>query len=323
MGIFNDIANWFEDLGKDKVSKEDENELIGKLADMNVKENIRLDNIAKEIAAANRPEDKEFEYLEDYVPVDEETLKKQSTDKYSDDYNKSLESANSDYEDKLFKEQNKEEGYKNSAAQKSDYYNDKYKEIQEYYKSKASKNGIADSSIKSEKSIALQDERDGYIEDVLKALKNKLELSEKNKQELLENKDKKVTAIDDKFKKDVEEYFNKLMADEDKKVKEVQDKNKKTAEQEKAYKEYQTKAVQDKFNEIKKQQQKAIEKELLGEGYLDEHREKEYQNRYNLALDFYKQFKRESAIDSIERNKNLQTFLGTKYYTLLEAIRNG
>ncbi len=316
MGLFQEIDEWFKDLGKKEVEKDDENKMIDELAHMNAVERNRLEQLAKEYAESFRPPNKEFEYLEDYVPVSKDKLKEQSTNKYSDDYNKNLEKTNKDFEDKLSAVENKEDGYKQSAEQKSDYYNDKYKDLEENYKSKASKNGIADSSIKSEKTVALKDERDGFIEDVMLALKNKLELTAGDKKELLENKNQKVTALNQKFQKDVEDYLNKLIAEEDKKVENVKKTNEETAKKEQDYKEYQAKVVTDKYTEAKNKQKEMIEEELNGH-FEDETREKDYDERYKIAKEFYSKYKKSSAADAIRKNDRLKAFLGNKYYRLL------
>ena len=103
MGIFKEISDWWNDLFKDDVTKEQEQKMITELAGMEAKERERLENIVKEYAASNRPQDLEFEYLEEYVPIDNETLMDKSEKQYSEIYNAEKDLANEKYQEKLNK----------------------------------------------------------------------------------------------------------------------------------------------------------------------------------------------------------------------------
>lgn len=321
MGVFKDIGDWFRDLGRDSVSREEELELIKKLAAMETDERNRLDEIARKYGEASRPADKEFEYKEDYVPIDEETLREKSKSEYSGAYGQEKDQTNAKYQEKYDKETQKEEGYKKDAEDKSNYYEKQFKNKNDSFKSAASKNGIADSSITSAKKDDLEKQKEEYIEEVMTALKKKLNISDSNKDAILEEKNSKLTALDEKFKKDVENLFNKLMSEEDKKVKDVENYNKDTAKKEKEYKEYQDKVVKEKTEEMKNEHNKMKEDEMSGT-FSDLKREEDYKKRLDLATDFYSKFAKKSALEYIQSNDSLRKLMGPYYLKLIRNIQN-
>ncbi len=322
MGIFKEISDWWNDLFKDDVTKEQEQKMITELAGMEAKERERLENIVKEYAASNRPQDLEFEYLEEYVPIDNETLMDKSEKQYSEIYNAEKDLANEKYQEKLNKVEETEKGYIDNAEIKNNNYKEKYKDKTESFKSTASKNGIADSSIMGAKSEDLNNERDRYIDDVMKALQSKLNSTANKKEDILNEKNLKIQNLDSNFTKNVEDLFNKYLKEEENKVKEVEKANKDTANKEKAYKEYQDRIVKEKAKEMENLQKEMKEKEERGI-YEDPTREAEYDKRLEIARDFYKGFTKKSAIKAIQENSTLQKFLGLNYYRLLEEIQNG
>ena len=319
MGIFKEIGEWVTDLFKDSVNLEEQTDLINQLAGMEVNERKRLEKIVKDYAESFRPEDKEFVYLEDYVPVEEKVLREKSEQTYSTIYDDEKNKANSKYDEKLSKVKKKEQDYLQSADQKSEYYDKKYKDKEDSFNSTASKNGIADSSIKFAKAKDLKEEKEDYIADVMAALTEKMNKTDAEKNNILTEKENKITQLDANFKKDVEQLFNKLMAEENQKVKDVQNANKQTATQEKEYKEYQKKVVEDKANEMKKNHEKMKENEMLGD-FGSPERAEEYEKRYNLAKEFYSKFSKKSAVEAIQKNEALRNLLGPKYLKLLGEI---
>ena len=322
MGLFKEIGDWWDDLFKKNVSKTDEQELIKKLANMEAAERERLNKIVKEYGESFRPEDITFEYLEEYTPIDEETLRADSEKEYSEIYNAEKDKVNSNYENKKYQLEETEKGYIADAEAKNNNYKEKYKDKTESFKSSASKNGIADSSIMGAKTKDIDDERDRFISEVMATLQNKLTSTANKKNDILQDKNDKIQSLDDNFNKNVENLFNKLLKEENDKVKEVEKANKETAAKEKAYKEYQERVVQDKENEMKALHKQMKEDEDIGK-FESTERADEYEDRLNFAKEFYSRFTKKSAINAIENNESLRNFLGSKYHILLEEIANG
>lgn len=321
MGIFNEIGNWFNDLFKDDVAKEEEQELINKLAGMEVAQREKMDEIVKNYAEASRPEDKTFEYLEEYTPIDDETLKKQSEASFSDKYEENKQKAADDYQESIKKLEDKDKEYELAAKGKSEDANAALKQKSESFKNTASKKGIADSSIVASKGSDLENERDKAVDEVMAELKRKLSENDSKKQKAASQKEEKVLSLDEKFKKDVEKMFNKLLDAEQDKVDAVKKANEKTANEEKKYKEYQDKVYEQKADEMRKMQAEQKAQEEIGK-FLP-HRKEEYENRYQLAKEFYGQYNKKSALEAIKNNSSLQKFLGYYYQRLIGEIQNG
>ncbi len=125
MGIFNEIGHFFKDLFKEDVSTEKEQELLNTLAGMEVKERQRLEEIVKDYSESYRPEDKTFEYLQEYEPIDEQTLRENSKDYYQDSYNSEKDKTNNKYKEQLENIEQTEKGYIEDAEKKNDSYTEK------------------------------------------------------------------------------------------------------------------------------------------------------------------------------------------------------
>lgn len=321
MGVFNDISNWFKDLFKESVGKEEEQKLINQLAGMDAQQRKRLDEIVNEYAESFRPEDKVFEYLPEYTPIDDETLKKQSEEKYNPLYQEDKEKTEQTYQNKFDKLDEQDENNKLSAENKSNYYTEKYKDVADKFRSTASKNGIADSSISTTKKEAIDSERDSYISDVMDALNSKLASSNNKRDELSEQKENKLNSLDTNYKKKIDDYFNDLIKEEQDKVKQVEKTNTATAKEEKAYKDNQEKVVKEKMKEMQEIQKEMLNNEKHGI-YSDDEREKDYATRYELAKEFYSKYKKKSALQSVINNETLKDFLGSHYNRLIKELQN-
>ena len=70
-------------------------------------------------------------------------------------------------------------------------------------------------------------------------------------------------------------------------------------------------------------QEKAKQDEIDNGKFVDLEREKEYDERLKIAKEFYSGFSRQSALESIDKNAPLKTFLGPRYYRLIMEIKNG
>ena len=322
MGIFNEIGHFFKDLFKEDVSTEKEQELLNTLAGMEVKERQRLEEIVKDYSESYRPEDKTFEYLQEYEPIDEQTLRENSKDYYQDSYNSEKDKTNNKYKEQLENVEQTEKGYIEDAEKKNDSYTEKYNDKTESFKSTASKNGIADSSIIGAKKSDLESERDRYIGEVMQAMQNKLNKTKTKKDNLKTEQENKIASLDAAFTKNVENMFNKLLDEENKKAEEVVNANKKTAQEEKNYKEYQDRVVKEKAKEMQDMQAEMKEAELNGT-FNSPEREREYDERLRIAKEFYSGFSRQSALESIDKNAPLKAFLGPRYYRLIREIQNG
>lgn len=322
MGIFKDIADWFSDLGKKDVNLNEEKELMRQLAQMEANQRKQFEDSSKLYIESETPKDKEFEYLEAYVPIDEDTLRKTSEDKYTDLYNEEIKNAEDKYQERLSNVEKREQGYLDDAETRKEYYNDVYNGKKNKFNSTASKNGIADSSIASSKKEDIDKEKDLYINEVLTALKNKLDTTASTKEELLKSKDEKIDSLNESFSKKVDTLFNKLLEEENKKVKDVEKANEQTAAKEKEFNEYKNKKISDAKAEVQRRYElmKANEQDGL---YGSVERMQEFENRYQLAKDFYSKFTKKSAIQNIENNEPLKNFLGAEYFKLLKDIKNG
>lgn len=99
MGIFDGIIEWFQNLGK--PNDVDDTYLISELKKMDDDEELRMYREIVKQAEAAKPEDKEFVYKDEYVPLDDNTLKQNSYDKYSPDYESSTKAVEKNYDEKL------------------------------------------------------------------------------------------------------------------------------------------------------------------------------------------------------------------------------
>lgn len=319
MGIFKDIGDMFENWFGKQVDLAGQTDLINRLAGMEVEERKRLEKIVKDYSESFRPEDKEFVYLDEYIPATEKVLREKSEETYNSIYDDEKADANSKYQEKLSKVEKKEADYLQDADSKREYYDKQYKDKQDAFNSTASKNGIADSSIKFSKTDDLNDEKEEYIANVMSALKEKLNKTGAEKDKLIEEKENKLTQLDSNFKKDVEQLFNKLMAEEKQKVKDVQNANKETAVKEKEYKAYQDKVVEEKADKMRQNHKEMKEREMLGD-FESTEREEEFEKRYKLAKDFYSKFSKKAALEAIQSSDAIKNLLGPKYMKLIGEL---
>lgn len=321
MGIFDDIGNWFENIFKQDVDEKKEKELITQLAGMEVDERNRIDKIINDIAESYKPANKEFEYLEAYTPKEEDVLLEESKNKYLGDFEKEQDKLFEKTQESLDKLDKKEEGYFDDAKQKQDEVLQDFVSDNEFFKNKTVLNGIADSSVQTSKKQELSAEKQQKDKEIEKELNDKLQQILQSKNAINENSELQKGELQKQFDKSVKEYFDKLMNDENAKVKEVVDKNKQTAKDEKAYKDYQNKVVENKRKELKEKKDEFFQNELIV-GPENE-RKKEFDKRYNLAKQFYKQYEKKSATDAIAKNDSLKKFLGPYYIKLLSEISDG
>lgn len=319
MGVFDDIIEWFQNLGK--TQEVSDLGLISSLRDMEAAEQKRMDNLIKSKAESYRPKDKTFTYEEEYKPIDDETLKQESDTYYSKQWQEEKNDIQNAFDEKIDKINSKEEKYKSDAEDKFNYYNDRYDDIMKNFKNFAVKNGVVDSSIVGSKNTAETDEKNKYIkltqeklDDLLNETANNKELAEKLKQ-------KDIEELDLEFNKKVQDYFDKLKAKEQSKVQKVEDKNAQIAKEEKAYKNNQDKIVADKMQEFKEEKEKFLNNEKIY-GYSGT-RAEEYNNRLKLARDFYSKYPKKDALKAIEKNSDLVKLLGHNYSKLIEDIKNG
>lgn len=319
MGLFDGIIDWFENLGKSNDIND--TYLMSQLRKMEDDENVRMYREMVEKAQSARPEDKEFVYQDEYVPLDEQTLKQNSYDKYMPDYQNQTNAVEKSYDEKMQNIEKKQNKSQKEADEKIDFYKDKYNDLQNHYKNLAVKSGVADSSIMASKKQALGDERDDYINQTQKILVDSLKEVDEEKKKATNNKNDKLTDLKNDFEKMTADYFDKLQKAEQKKVDEVKNYNEKTAKEEEKYRAYQDKVVEDTMAELKEKQKQFLKDEKLY-GYTGA-REEEYFNRYQKAKDFYSKYPKKDALASIEKNPDLIRLLGNKYYLLVEEIKNG
>lgn len=322
MGIFKDIGDWFADLGKKDVTGEEESELLRQLAQMEAEQRKKFEESSKAYIESETPKDKEFIYLEEYVPIDEDSLREASENEYADFYSEQKKNTEDKYQEKLGDVEKREQGYLEDAETKKEYYDDVYNGKKDKFNSTASKNGIADSSIRSAKNEDFDTEKQLYINNVLTGLKNKLDSAAVTKEELLKSKEDKIDSLNESFSKKVEAMFNKLLQDEDKKVKEVEKANTQTAAKEKEFKEYKAKKIADAKAEVQRRYDLRKENEQQGI-YGDVDRMNEFEKRFQMAKDFYSKYTKKSALEYIQSNEPLKNFLGAEYYRLIKEIKNG
>lgn len=207
-----------------------------------------------------------------------------------------------------------------SQAQKDTLANlDKmYERVKENIGNQALKRGLGRSSIVVNKITSAElsrAEKAGIIESdtriAIESLDRQIESLERKKQDSLK-------AFDLSYAAKVEKELAKLVEDREKKIQAVVDYNNKVAKEE-------TKFQEDRADKIDNYKDKVRKEDISEQEYYNKYGYKpsmleEHEERYNMAYDFYINLPAETAKRILSENKDLEKYLGTKYYNKLKTI---
>ncbi|MBO4554969.1 MAG: hypothetical protein J5713_04230 [Clostridia bacterium] len=200
---------------------------------------------------------------------------------------------------------------------------DVYDELRRNAENDAIKRGVARSSIITSKLGDLDYAKmlsAGEVESAYNAKMNDIESKLKS---LEKDKDVAMSELDLKYAEQVDKRIDELKAERDDLVLKYEKYNNTVREKNDKYAKQREENIA-KFLKEKEEEQAADEKAQAAyekqNGYSGEKLE-EYQNRYNLAYDFYTSLSPDIAVDALKSAPNMKYYLGLYYDKLLYALK--
>ena len=312
MGIFNDTnltdeqkkqLEWFNSI----------------MAQMEKDEKDRIEREKQEYINSFLPDEKEFDYKEYNGPNDGSLIEKAKNEN-QDFYEHEKDKIDYEYNEAISEVNKNSEELNENAKQDSEDSLKEFSEGVEKFKSNAMKNNIYDSSIVGSKTRELRDITEKELLDIKNQLDSELKNIEDKKAQVEKEKEFDLKDLSSEYDKKVQNTFDDLKR-EQKEIKDEIDKyNKEVKKEEKEYNENYNKILNEKSEEYDNMLEKMYDDEAKN-GYTGD-RAEEYQERLDMATEFFKRYPKDVALKMIDSNPNLSKFLGMHYYGLLEEIKN-
>ncbi len=198
-----------------------------------------------------------------------------------------------------------------------------YKELREQMKDKALANGVARGSILSTKLRDLDDgrsaaerEAEAKFDTDIAGIDDDLRALERDREAALEQLDLKYAAS-------LEENINKLKDERDKKIREYEKYNSSVREKNAKYLQQRELDIVEYLADLAEKKNERAALESYNEkkyGYSGEKR-KNYEQRYELAYDFYSSLSPDIALEALEASPNMKYYLGIYYDALYNALK--
>ena len=263
------------------------------------------------------PEKQTFEYLK-YEGDDEDTIRKNTKEKYDGLLEEEKRKVNDSYDTKTTVVENKKDATNAEYDQKQAQIDRDYDEFQKSLMQELVKKGLYRSSIKQGQTDA--NEKAKAWESGELSSKRNIDLSELDDQiaKLQGEANTALQQLDISYASKLNKEIERLL---DKRTKEMQDVDKYNN----TLKEKEAKYIKDRAKAIEDQLAKRLKDELYIQnlenkyGYAGEKRQN-YKQRYDLAYEYYTALPKDVALKMLQDNRKLEEYLGSFYGKLITDI---
>lgn len=297
--------------GQDKL-----NEQLKKMDD-EYKATHNNDDLYEDIADL-LPEEIQFVYKE-YTGDDEQTIKDKTTQKYEDLLASDTQTTNSNYDGKIAQLENKKESAQSESKLDEQELEKEYEELEKQMRASLVEKGLARSSIGKSQSIQSSQNLSEDLNKINAELKTQLSSYDADIEKLNSQKQAALNELNVEYAQKLQSEIDKLLADRQKQIEDINKYNDNLKAKEADYIMDRQLAIEKQIAQRQKDQLE-IEKMEQEIGYAGEKAEN-YEARYQLAYDYYKDLPKNVAIALIEDNSDLVKYLGYYYSRLVAAIQ--
>lgn len=199
-----------------------------------------------------------------------------------------------------------------------------YKELTRATENDAIERGVARGSIMSSALSDLSAEKAASEADTAQRYREAMTAVEKELDNLEKAQETAFSELDLKYAAELEERIAKLKEERDETARKYAEYNNKVAKQEQEYAVQREKDIADFLEEREKERLEREEKQREQEakyGYTGE-KQKNYAERYDIALAFYSSLSPDIAADALDASPNMRYFLGNYYDKLMSALKS-
>ena len=265
------------------------------------------------------PSDSGLKTVEYTVATDEE-LDDRAKSSLLGDYNDKKNKINSETNEKL-----ENLGVKLSETKQKEQseLNDLKKKIEEAFsdvKSNAIKRGTTRSSIFQNSLNEVNENGQQSEDEVIKKYRTAVDSIDAQIENLKETRENALNNLDVKYASDVKEKLADLTKERDAIVKKYEEYNNKIIEKQNRYALEREKAINDYLKE-KQEQDKLTEEYEKENGYTGDKKDN-YEQRYNIAFDYYNSLSSDIALDALNASPSMKYYLGIYYDKLKDVLSN-
>ncbi|MDE6372567.1 MAG: hypothetical protein K2L61_03375 [Clostridia bacterium] len=263
------------------------------------------------------PEKQTFEYLK-YEGDDEDTIRSNTKDKYDSLLEDEKKKVDDDLNTKTAVVENKKQSTDEEYSQKQQQIDKDYDEFQKALEQELVKKGLYRSSIKQGQTNANEQARAWESNEL--ASKRNIDIGSLDAEiaRLQGDANSAIQQLDLSYAKKLDSEIERLI---DKRNKEIQsiDKYNNTL------KEKETKYIEDRAKAIEAQLAQRLKDELAIKNMEDKYgyagaKKENYQKRYNMAYEYYSALPQDAALQMLQKNKQLEEYLGAYYGKLITEI---
>lgn len=260
----------------------------------------------------------DFEYRE-YKGDDEQTIKDKTTTKYDDLAESGKQSVTADYEGKIGQVESKKD--KAESENKLDVADieSEYEKLEKEIRNSLVEKGMMRSSINSEQNKKAQDMKLSDLSKAEEELRSQLASYDAEIDRLGNEKDAALNELNISIAQKLQEEIDSLLEKRQKQIDDINKYNDNLKAKEADYIEDRQLAIEKQIAERLKNQLE-IEKMEQETGYAGEKAEN-YQQRYQLAYDYYMDLPKSVAVSLVESNDKLKDYLGYYYARLVAAVQ--
>lgn len=264
------------------------------------------------------PEEVEFVYRE-YTGDDENTIKDKTTQKYQDIIDSETETVNADYGGRIGQIETKKDNAVQEATQDTDELDKEYDQLEKEIRNSLVEKGMYRSSIKDSQEARNDELRQYDIDRVNAQLDSQLATYDADIEKLKNEQDAAIGELNIKYAQKLQQEIDDLLADRQKQIDEINKYNNDLKVKEAEYTEDRLLAIEKQLAERMKNELEIKELEQTV-GYAGEKAEN-YEQRYQIAYDYYMNIPKEVATILIDENEDLRKYLGNYYTRLAAAVQ--
>lgn len=263
------------------------------------------------------PEDPGYVYKE-YTGDDEQTIKDNTTQKYNDMLNDEKGIVSNEYDGKVNELESKKEIVTAESNEDIKELDKEYAELEKQLKNSLVEKGLYRSSIKTSQKEQTDKNKQSDMESIASNLSNKLKEYDTNIQNLRDEEAVALDNLDLTFAQKLQSEIDKLLEQRQQEINDINKYNNDLKQKELKYKEDRAKAIEEQLVQRMKDELeiKKLEEE---NGYAGEKAEN-YQQRYDMAYEFYSGLPKDVAVKMLNENAELRTYLGLYYGKLVNAL---
>lgn len=298
--------------------KDKEKELIEQLEKID-KEYRQEQNSQKVNLDEIMPKEPNYEFIE-YQGDDEKTIENKVEQMFGQQLEVDKNGIGLDYENKKNTNKQKVETVDEQAKQELLDLQNKYQQLKENNKSDILQKGLARSSIIAESQKAIDDVKEQKESLVKQEFQNQVDKINRQLELLEKQENQAIAELDLHYASKINDKIKALKDERKKSLESIEKYNNSVIEKTNNYKIDREKAIQDYIHKNIVNDRKTEEDEAKN-GYSGD-KKNNYDNRLNLAIDFYSSLPKEAAKQMVNNNSYLQTYLGYNYGKLISHIAN-